>query len=94
MPTKIYCGYPPAQFQSYKQEILEVINRVCDKGPYILGPEVEAFESEFAAYHGIKHCIGVGSGTDALALTLRAFDIGKEDEVITVSHTALATAAA
>jgi len=94
MLPKIYCGYPPAQFQSYSQEILEVIHKVCEKGPYILGPEVEAFESEFAVYHGLKYCVGVGSGTDALALTLKAYDIGAGDEVITVSHTALATAAA
>jgi len=94
MLPKVYCGYPPAQFQSYKQEILKAIYKVCEEGPYILGPEVEAFEAEFAAYHGVKHCIGVGSGTDALSLTLRALDIGNGDEVITVSHTALATAAA
>ncbi len=94
MSSKIYCGYPPAQFNSYKNEILEAIYKVCEQGPYILGPEVEAFESEFANYHEIKHCIGVGSGTDAIALTLRAMNIGSGDEVITVSHTALATVAA
>jgi len=94
MLPKIYCGFPPAQFKSYKQEILEALERVCTDGPYILGLEVEAFESEFAAYHGIDYAVGVGSGTDALALTMRAYDIGVGDEVITVSHTALATAAA
>ena len=94
MSLKIFCGNPQAQFQSYRQEILDAVARVCENGPYVLGPEVEAFESEFAAYHNVKHCIGVGSGTDALALTMRAFDIGLGDEVITVSHTALATAAA
>lgn len=94
MLPKIFCSNPVAQYQSYGKEILEVITRVCEKGPYILGPEVEAFESEFAAYHNVKHCIGVGSGTDALALTMKAFNIGAGDEVITVSHTALATVAA
>jgi dTDP-4-amino-4,6-dideoxygalactose transaminase len=94
MLPKIYCSYPPAQFQSYQEEILEAIHKVCKKGPYILGAEVAFFEDEFAAYHGVKHCVGVGSGTDALALTLRAYDIGFGDEVITVSHTALATVAA
>jgi dTDP-4-amino-4,6-dideoxygalactose transaminase len=94
MSLKIFCGNPQAQFQSYRQEILDAVARVCENGPYVLGPEVEAFESEFAAYHNVKHCIGVGSGTDALALTMRAFEIGASDEVITVSHTALATAAA
>lgn len=94
MLPKVFCSNPQAQFQSYRQEILDEVARVCESGPYVLGPEVEAFESEFAVYHNVKHCIGVGSGTDALALTMRAFDIGYGDEVITVSHTALATAAA
>jgi dTDP-4-amino-4,6-dideoxygalactose transaminase len=94
MSSKIFCGNPVAQFQSYRQEILEAIQRVCDHGPYILGPEVEAFEAEFAAYHGVKYSVGVGSGTDALVLAMRAFDIGHGDEVITVSHTALPTASA
>ena len=90
----LYSSFPQAQFESYKVEILEAIERVCVNGPYILGPEVEAFEKEFADYHASNYCIGVGSGTDALALTLKAYDISQEDEVITVSHTALATAAA
>lgn len=94
MFSKIYCGNPSAQFHSYKDEILEAINKVCYKGPYILGEEVEAFESEFANYNGVKYCVGVGSGTDALALALKAMNIGNGDEVITVSHTALATVAA
>ena len=94
MLSKMYCSYPPAQFQSYRQEILDAMVRVCEKGPHVLGPEVEAFESEFAHYHDMKYCVGVGSGTDALALTMKAFDIGAGDEVITVAHTALATAAA
>jgi dTDP-4-amino-4,6-dideoxygalactose transaminase len=91
---KIYCAYPPAQFVQYRKEILEAINNVCEKGPYVLGPEVSNFEDEFSAYHGSKYCVGVGSGTDALTLTLRAMGIGAGDEVITVSHTALATASA
>jgi len=94
MLPKIFCGNPPAQFQAHSEEIREAIFRVCEKGPYILGSEVASFESEFAAYHTAKHCVGVGSGTDALSLTLKAFGIGQGDEVITVSHTALATAAA
>lgn len=75
-------------------EILAAISRVADSGWYILGPEVEAFEREFAAYHGVEHAVGVASGTDALELALRAGDIGPGDEVITVSHTALATVTA
>ena len=94
MPSRIYCSYPPAQFQSYKQEIMEAVHKVFEIGPYILGSEVEAFEQEFSDYHKLKYAVGVGSGTDALALTLKAYGIGAGDEVITVSHTALATAAA
>lgn len=91
---KIYCSDPVLQFNRYKNEIMTAIKKVCTKGPYILGFETEAFENEFSEYNNIKHTIGVGSGTDALALTLRAFGIAKGDEVITVSHTALATVAA
>ena len=58
---------------------------------YILGKEVEAFEQEFAAYCGVKHCIGVGNGLEALHLILRAYDIGEGDEVIVPSNTYIAT---
>ena len=75
-------------------EINEAICRVAESGWYILGPEVETFEGEFAAYHGVKHAVGVASGTDAIELALRAGGIGAGDEVITVSHTAMATATA
>lgn len=92
--TKIYCGHPPSQFVSYKAEILAAISKIFEEGPYILGSEVAEFEKEFAAYHNVPYAVGVGSGTDALALTLKACGIGKNDEVITVSHTALATVAA
>lgn len=91
---KLLCAYPQAQFKTYKDDILAAVSRVLDKGPYILGEEVESFEKEFAAYHDIDYSVGVGSGTDALILSLKALDIGDGDEVITVSHTALATAAA
>jgi dTDP-4-amino-4,6-dideoxygalactose transaminase len=59
------------------------IQRVVDSGWFILGPEVEAFEREFAAAAGAGHAVGVGTGTDAIALALRALDIGPGDEVIT-----------
>jgi dTDP-4-amino-4,6-dideoxygalactose transaminase len=65
-----------------------------DLGPYVLGPEVGGFEQEFADYHHSRYCVGVGSGTDALILAMRAIDIGAGDEVITVSHTAVATVSA
>ncbi len=65
--------------------------RVMLSGTYILGPEVEAFEAEFAAYCGAKHCIGVASGSDALHLILRAMNIGPGDEVIVPANTYVAT---
>lgn len=62
------------------------VNRVLSRGWYILGPEVEAFESEFARYCGVEHCVGTGNGTDALELALRAVGIGPGAEVATVAN--------
>lgn len=90
----ILCSDPKAQYLSHKTEIDEAIFRVFDKGQYILGEEVEAFEEEFAEYIGVTCGIGVGSGTEAIHLALAACGIGTGDEVITVSHTAVATVAA
>ena len=67
---------------------------MLEGGRYILGPEVEAFEQEFAAYIGTRHGIGAASGTEALVLALKALDLGRDDYVATVSHTAVATVAA
>ena len=64
---------------------------VLDSGKYILGPEVEAFESEFAAQIGVEHCVGVGNGTDALAIALRALGVGPGDEVVVPSLSFFAT---
>src|SRR5205814_5713461 len=64
---------------------------VLESGWYILGPELEAFESEFAAYCGARHCVGVGNGLEALHLILRAMRIGAGDEVIVPSNTYIAT---
>ncbi|MEA2992552.1 MAG: hypothetical protein QOD40_1472, partial [Alphaproteobacteria bacterium] len=70
------------------------MTRVLEGGNYVLGGEVETFERTFADYCGVAHAAGVGNGTDALILALKALDVGQGDEVITVSHTAVATAAA
>lgn len=85
---------PHAGYLACKTEIDAAIQRVLDRGHYILGEEVSAFEKEFASYLGASEAIGVASGTDALTLALLACGIGVGDEVITVSHTAVATIAA
>jgi dTDP-4-amino-4,6-dideoxygalactose transaminase len=85
---------PKAQYLSHQGEIDEAIRRVLQGGRYILGAEVQSFEAEFAAYSGCRHGIGVGSGTEAISLALRAVGIGPGDEVITTAHTAVATVAA
>lgn len=90
----ILCGNPLLQYISHKTEIDEAISRVLEKGWYILGEEVKAFEEEFAQYIGVSYGVGVSSGTEALHLALVACGIGSSDEVITVSHTAVATVAA
>lgn len=90
----IICANPAAQFRTHQTEIEAAISRVLQSNRYILGPEVEALEHEFAAFIGTRQAVGVANGTDALELALRALAIGPGDEVITVSHTAVATVAA
>jgi dTDP-4-amino-4,6-dideoxygalactose transaminase len=85
---------PLAQYRAHAPAIDAALRRVAASGHYVLGPEVSAFEQAFAAYCGVPHAVGAGSGTDALTLALGAFGIGAGDEVITVAHTALATVAA
>jgi dTDP-4-amino-4,6-dideoxygalactose transaminase len=82
------------QFRRIEEEILSAQKRVLEKGRFILGDEVSGFEEEFARSCGVRYGIGVGSGTDALFLALKAADIGEGDEVITVSHSFIATAIA
>jgi dTDP-3-amino-3,4,6-trideoxy-alpha-D-glucose transaminase len=90
----ILCSNPSMQYFAQKKEIDEAITKVLINGRYILGPEVEAFEDEFARYIGVSSGVGVGSGTEALHLALVSCGIGKGDEVITVSNTAVATVSA
>lgn len=85
---------PKARFLKKKDAILELTSKVISNGFYILGDEVASFEKEFAEYIGVKYCVGVANGTDAIAIGLRAIGIKPGDEVITVSHTAVATIAA
>jgi dTDP-4-amino-4,6-dideoxygalactose transaminase len=77
-----------------REELNAAMRRVLASSNFVLGPEVEAFEGEFASFCGARHCVGVGNGMQAIELVLRALDIGAGDEVITVSHTAFPTAAA
>lgn len=74
-----------------REEIVTAIERVVDSGWYILGSEVETFESAYAAYCGAGHCVGVGNGLDALHLALRAMGVRPGDEVIVPSNTYIAT---
>lgn len=85
---------PGAGMRGARTEVLAAVERVLEGGQYILGPEVEAFERDFADFVGSGHAIGVGNGTDALRLALVAVGVEPGDEVITVSWTAGATVAA
>lgn len=85
---------PLAQYRAHEDAIRGAIARVLESGGYVLGEEVESFERAFASYCGVTQAIGVGNGTDALILALKALGIGRGDEIITVSHTAVATVAA
>lgn len=78
-------------YQELKGEIDDAIARVASSGWFVLGPEVDAFEEEFARYTGAAHCTGVANGLDALHLALRAMDVGPGDEVIVPSNTYIAT---
>ncbi|MCS7062378.1 MAG: DegT/DnrJ/EryC1/StrS family aminotransferase, partial [Anaerolineae bacterium] len=83
-----------AQYAAIKSEIDAAIQRVIDTTAFINGPDVAAFEQEFARFCGATHAVGVASGTAALQLALQACGIGEGDEVITVAHTFCATAEA
>ncbi len=78
-------------YQEQKSEIDAAIAAVLESGWFILGPQVEAFEAEFAASLGVKYCVGVGNGLDALHLGLLALGVGPGDEVIVPSNTYIAT---
>ncbi|WP_314620297.1 DegT/DnrJ/EryC1/StrS family aminotransferase [uncultured Selenomonas sp.] len=79
------------RFERHQTEYENAALRVLRSGYYVLGPEVEAFEQDFAAYTGAKYAVGVNSGLDALRLSVRALDIGAGDEVIVPANTYIAT---
>ena len=94
MSKPLLTADPKAGYLAHRDEFREAIDRVLADGRYILGPEVGAFEQEFADFHGGGHVMGVANGTEALELALRAAGVGAGDSVVTVANTASATAAA
>ncbi|HYD70481.1 DegT/DnrJ/EryC1/StrS family aminotransferase [Azospirillum sp.] len=90
----IFQTFPKSTYDEYRDEYDTALRQTLDAGFYILGREVETFEHEFAAYTGVRHALGVANGTQAIELALRALGIGAGDLVLTVSHTAVATAMA
>jgi len=75
-------------YKKYKKEYNNAVNRVLESGWYVLGNELSSFEIEFANYIGTKYCVGVASGTEAIALSIMSLDIGPGDEIITTNVTA------
>ena len=90
MPVPLFVS----SLDDYLPRIDEKLSEVARSGRYILGPEVKAFEDEFAGYLGVRHCIGVANGTDALAIALRAVGVRPGDDVVLPSFTFYATAEA
>ncbi|MBV8602587.1 MAG: DegT/DnrJ/EryC1/StrS family aminotransferase [Candidatus Eremiobacteraeota bacterium] len=95
MLTRVRYSYLAQQFDAAAiDEILERMRGVVESGAFTLGPAVAEFESQFAGLIGVRHAIGVGSGTDALKLGLRALNVGHGDEVITAANTFVASVGA
>jgi aminotransferase EvaB len=82
------------EYEDERGDVLDAVDSVFRSGKLILGPSVRQFEQEFAAYHGVAHCVGVDNGTNAIVLGLRAIGVQPGDEVITVSNTAAPTVVA
>jgi dTDP-4-amino-4,6-dideoxygalactose transaminase len=74
------------QYTQFKYEIKSAINRVLASGQYAAGPEVEAFEAEYAAFCSVPHCVGISSGVEAIEIALQALDVRQGDEVVTVAN--------
>ncbi|MEU4806640.1 DegT/DnrJ/EryC1/StrS family aminotransferase [Actinosynnema sp. NPDC023587] len=82
------------EYEDERDDVLDAVDTVFRSGQLVLGRSVRGFEAEFAAYHGLPHCVGVDNGTNAIVLGLRALGIGAGDEVVTVSNTAAPTVVA
>lgn len=87
-------GDMKTHYQQFKSDIDTAVNRVLASGHYILGPELEKFEADFAKFLGVNYTVGCASGTEAIYLALAAIGVGPGDEVITVAHTAVPTISA
>jgi dTDP-4-amino-4,6-dideoxygalactose transaminase len=83
-----------AQYAEIQEQILPAVQQTLEDATYILGPEVSLFEQEFASYLGVRHAVGVGNGTDALLIVLKALGVGPGDDVILPANTFVATAEA
>ncbi|MGC5015531.1 DegT/DnrJ/EryC1/StrS family aminotransferase [Streptosporangium sp. DT93] len=92
MATRVWDYLP--EYSSERADILDAVETVFRSGQLVLGESVRSFEEEFAAYHGVRHCVGVDNGTNAVKLGLQALGVGPGDEVITVSNTAAPTVVA
>ncbi|AOS61953.1 DegT/DnrJ/EryC1/StrS family aminotransferase [Actinoalloteichus hymeniacidonis] len=92
MPTRVWDYLP--EYENERAEILDAVETVFSSGQLVLGASVQGFESEFAAYHGVEHCVSLDNGTNAVRLGLQALGVGPGDEVITVSNTAAPTVVA
>src|SRR6266550_7303038 len=82
------------QYASIRADVLAAVTRVCDSQHFVLGPEVETFESEIAEAIGVRHAVAVSSGTDAILVALMALGIGPGDEGVTTTFSFFATAGA
>ncbi|MBN6053858.1 DegT/DnrJ/EryC1/StrS family aminotransferase [Nonomuraea sp. RK-328] len=92
MPTRVWDYLP--EYASERDDIMDAVETVFRSGRLVLGESVRRFEEEFAARHGVRHCVGVDNGTNAVKLGLQALGVGPGDEVVTVSNTAAPTVVA
>ncbi|MEV0083413.1 DegT/DnrJ/EryC1/StrS family aminotransferase [Saccharopolyspora sp. NPDC050642] len=92
MTTYVWDYLP--EYEAERADILDAVQKVFASGRLVLGESVRGFEAEYAAYHGVEHCVGVDNGTNAVKLALEAVGVGRGDEVITVSNTAAPTVVA
>lgn len=91
MNVKVPCNQLYPGYRKYREEYIAVATRVLDSGWYVLGKELESFEKAFAEWLGMKHCVGLNSGLDALILAVRALGIKNGDEVVVPANTYIAS---